>query len=159
MLCVDVADMTAFGEGRNSDHGNARAGAEEIDWLDEAGVVVAAAFVHRDEDGGLGPLLGIGLRELDDVFSEGFEEAPFRGSRVAVKRAVWLDIGDRRERAVNEIGEEVGYVAHVIGNHAGIVGLILEGIADIAIEAVNGAPVSRVIEAVAIIFPGNIVGG
>src|SRR5258705_8929598 len=31
MLCVDVADMTAPREGRNSDHRNARPGAEEID--------------------------------------------------------------------------------------------------------------------------------
>src|SRR2546421_10762566 len=56
MLSVDVADMTAPREGRNGDHRNARPGAEEIDGLDKAGVVVAAALVYSDEDGGLGPL-------------------------------------------------------------------------------------------------------
>ncbi len=96
MLGVDVADMPSPREGRNSDHRNARPGAEEIDRLDKAGVVVAAALVYRDEDGGLGPLRWVALRELDDVSGEGFEEAPLGGSRVAVKRAVWLDLGDRR---------------------------------------------------------------
>src|SRR6266481_1993436 len=76
VLGVDVADMTALGEGRNGDDGNARACAEEIDWLDKAGVVVAAALVHGDEDGGLRPLVRVALRELDDVSGEGFQQAP-----------------------------------------------------------------------------------
>ena len=96
MLGVDVADMTAPREGRNSNHRNARPSAEEIDRLDKAGVVVAAALVYSDEDGGLGPLPWVALRELDDVFSEGLKEPPLGRSRVAVQRAVRLNVGDRR---------------------------------------------------------------
>src|SRR5882757_4647209 len=96
MLGVDVADMTAPREGRNSDHRNARPGAEEIDGLDKAGIVVAAALVYSDENGGLGPLLRVALRKLDDVSGEGFEEPPLGRSRVAVQRAIRLNVGDRR---------------------------------------------------------------
>src|SRR6266705_5323622 len=74
VLGVNVADMTAHREGRNSDHRNARPSAEEIDGLDKAGVVVAAALVYSHEDGSLGPLLRVALRELDDVSGEGFED-------------------------------------------------------------------------------------
>jgi hypothetical protein len=44
MLGIDVADMASPRERRNDDHRNAGAGAEEIDWLDKAGVVEAAAL-------------------------------------------------------------------------------------------------------------------
>src|SRR5260221_53251 len=88
MLGVNVADVTAHREGGNSDNRNARPGAEEIDGLDKAGVVVAAALVYSHEDGGLGPLLRIALREFDDVSGEGFEEPPLGRSRVAVQRAI-----------------------------------------------------------------------
>ena len=54
VLVIDVADVAAGGEGRNGDHRNARAGPEEIDRLNEARIVEAAALVHRDENGGLG---------------------------------------------------------------------------------------------------------
>jgi hypothetical protein len=94
MLAIDVADMAAGGEGRNGDHGNARAGAEEVHRLDEARVIEAAALVHGDEDGRLLPLLGVALRELDDVLREGLEEPPLRGSGVAVHDAVRLHVGD-----------------------------------------------------------------
>src|SRR5271169_4734924 len=67
MLTIDMANMAASREARNGDHWNARACAEEIYWLDKARVVEAAALVHRDEDRGLGPLLGVALRKFDDV--------------------------------------------------------------------------------------------
>src|SRR6266705_1286568 len=71
------------------------------------GQIVAAAVAERciehpvpfnelDEDGGLGPLPWVALRELDDVFSEGLKEPPLGRSRVAVQRAVRLNVGDRR---------------------------------------------------------------
>jgi hypothetical protein len=63
MLVIDVADMATGREGRNGDHRNARARAEEIDRLDEARVIKAAALVHGDEDRGLGPLLLVALRK------------------------------------------------------------------------------------------------
>ena len=45
VLIVSMADAPAGGERRDGDHGDARAGAEEVDRLDEAGVVIAAALV------------------------------------------------------------------------------------------------------------------
>src|SRR5579862_3935700 len=78
MLVIDVADVTAGREGRHGDHRDARARAEEIDRLDEARIIVAAAFVDRDEDRGLSPELFVGLHLIDDVLREGLEEIPFR---------------------------------------------------------------------------------
>src|SRR5215469_18617733 len=44
---VCVADVAALGEGRNHDHRDARPIAEEVERLDVAGVIEAAALVHR----------------------------------------------------------------------------------------------------------------
>ena len=50
MIGIRVIDEATFRVGRDDDHRNARAVAEEADWLHIARVVVSAAFVHRDED-------------------------------------------------------------------------------------------------------------
>lgn len=78
MLAVDVGDVTAPRERRNRDHRNPRPGAEEIDGLDEAGIVVAAALVHGDEDRRAFPLLPVALGELDDVLGEFLEQIELR---------------------------------------------------------------------------------
>jgi len=70
MLTIDMANTAATREGRNGDHWNARACAEEIYWLDKARVVEAAALVHSDENRGLGPLLGVALREFDEFLAK-----------------------------------------------------------------------------------------
>src|SRR5258705_12725045 len=51
---VGVADVAAGGEGRNRDQRNARAITEEVQRLDIAGVIEAAALVHGDEQNGGG---------------------------------------------------------------------------------------------------------
>src|SRR5258708_16025757 len=112
MLTIDVADMAACGEGRNGDHRNAGAGPEEIDWLYKAGVVEAAALVNSDEDGGGGPLLGITLREFDDVLGEGFKEPPLRGSGVAIHDALGLQIGPAPDTPIHEIRQTTSYPSH-----------------------------------------------
>jgi hypothetical protein len=56
MLVIDVADMATSRERRYGDHGNAWACPEEINRLDEAGVIVTAALVHGDKDGSFRPL-------------------------------------------------------------------------------------------------------
>src|SRR5258708_37120576 len=155
MLTIDVADMAACGEGRNGDHRNAGAGPEEIDWLYKAGVVEAAALVNSDEDGGGGPLLGITLREFDDVLGEGFKEPPLRGSGGAIHDAIGLEIGDGRESAVHEIRTEIGNVSHMIPNHPRIARLILEWSTDIAIEAVHRSARYAFVDGDAIISAGN----
>ena len=76
MLVVDMANMAASREGRYGDHGNARACPEEINRLDEAGVIVAAALVYSDEDRGFTPLFRVALREFNNVLSKGLKQAP-----------------------------------------------------------------------------------
>ena len=50
MLVIDVADLTALREWRHGDHRDAGTGAEEVDRLDEARVVISATFVDGNED-------------------------------------------------------------------------------------------------------------
>src|SRR5262249_33170095 len=83
VLIVDVADVTAARERRNRYHRDARAGAEEIDRLDEAGVVVAATLVDGDEDRGILPYLRVRLDQVDDVAREGLKDVEFRRGWVA----------------------------------------------------------------------------
>ena len=157
VLIVDVADVAAARERRDRDHRDARAGAEEVDRLDEAGVVVAATLVDGDEDRGILPHLRVRLGQVDDVAREGLEEVELRRGRVAVDGAIRLDVGHRRQRAVLEIDEQIGHVAHVIGPHRRIVGLILERIADVAV-AVDRVARDRQIVAAAIILPRDVLG-
>src|SRR5216684_8345345 len=84
MLGVAVLDVAAAREKRDGDHRDTRARAEEVDRLDEARIIVAAAFVHGDENRRLRPLLLVALGERDDVRGEGLEKAELRGVGVAV---------------------------------------------------------------------------
>src|ERR1700739_3512581 len=84
---VAVADVSANGEGRNSDQRDARAIAEEVQRLYVAGVIEAAALVHGDEQNGGGKELRIGGEMVDDFLGHGFEEVELRGGRGAVERA------------------------------------------------------------------------
>src|SRR5258708_35165554 len=93
MLVIDVADMATCREGRNGDHRNAWTCPEEVNRLDEARVIVAAALVHGDKNRGFGPLFPVASREFNDVLSEGLEQTPFRGSGMAVHQTVRLHIG------------------------------------------------------------------
>ena len=49
MVSVVVADLAAQRVGRDGDHRDARAVAEEVDRLAEAGVEITAAFVEGDD--------------------------------------------------------------------------------------------------------------
>ena len=60
MVAVLVRDVAAGGVRRHDDQRDARAVAEEVERLHVARVVVAAAFVEGDEDGGVLPQVGIG---------------------------------------------------------------------------------------------------
>ena len=50
MVVVGVVDIAFLRERRHGDERNARAVAEEVEQLDVAGVVEAAAFIGGDED-------------------------------------------------------------------------------------------------------------
>jgi hypothetical protein len=53
-------------------------GTEEVERLDEAGVVESPAFVDGDEDRRLRPLLLIALSEVDDVMRKCLEQIELR---------------------------------------------------------------------------------
>ncbi len=69
--------MACFSEARDDDHRDASAIAEEIYWLNVTGVVVASAFVERDENSGVLPEGGIGLYSVDDLLDEAFVQVEF----------------------------------------------------------------------------------
>jgi hypothetical protein len=76
MFCVGVRDVAARRERRDSDHRDTRTGSEEINRLDEAGVVKSAPFVGGDEDRRLCPQSLIALSEGDDVLCKCLEKSP-----------------------------------------------------------------------------------
>jgi hypothetical protein len=86
-------------ERRDGDHRDWRTGVEEVDRLDETGVVKSAALVNGDEDRRLLPLLLVTLGEKDDVFGKRLEQIELRTRGMAVHRAIGLDVGDGRQRA------------------------------------------------------------
>src|SRR4029077_19117683 len=92
MLAINMGDVTAPRERRDRDHGNTWTRAEEVDRLNEAGIIITATFVHGDEDCRAFPLLLVALCELDDVLGEGFEQIELRRRGVTVQGAVRLDV-------------------------------------------------------------------
>src|SRR6202022_1496828 len=72
VIVVGVIDVALLGERRNRNERNAGAVAEEVDRLDIAGIVVAAAFVGGDEDRRRRPEFRIALHPIDQDFEEFF---------------------------------------------------------------------------------------
>ena len=93
--------------GRDHDHRNAGAVTEEVQRLNVAGVIVAAAFVEGDEDRRGLPQSRIGLHSVDDLLHEAFEQIQLRGSRVAIDESARLHIRDGRQVAAGDIGVQV----------------------------------------------------
>ncbi len=91
MVRVVVKDAATRGVRRDDNERDAGAVAEEVDRLHVAGVVVAAAFVEGDEDGGVLPQSRVGLDFIDDLLGEAFEQVELRGGRVSVDEAARLD--------------------------------------------------------------------
>src|SRR5882672_5933861 len=108
-----MADVAAAGEGRDDDQRNAGAIAEEVKWLDVAGVVVAAAFVEGDDERGFREESGIGLEVVEGLLDHAFKEIEFRGCGMAVDQSVGLNERDGGQRAIVNGGEEVGGVLDV----------------------------------------------
>ncbi len=76
---------------------------------------------------------------------------------MAVHRPVRFHVGHRRQRAVLKIGEEVGHVAHVIGDHVGIGRFVFERVADVAVAAAQRVARAVGIEAAAVVLPRDVV--
>jgi len=76
---VAVADVSANGEGRNSDQRDARAIAEEVQRLYVAGVIEAAALVHGHDQGRVLEQLGLVLQVLVNARQHGLEQIQLGG--------------------------------------------------------------------------------
>ena len=163
VIAVLMRDVTALGVLRDDDQGNACTIAEEVDRLDVARVIVSAALVEGDEDGSVVPKRRVGLDLVDDLLDEAFKEIEFGGRRVTVVHAAGLDDGDRGQVTGIDIFVEFGGVRDVrltgrLGTHE--LGLILEGVADVAIliEAVRLGRIGNVqIPVFAEVLEGDVV--
>ena len=93
MIGVSVNDATALRPRRDDDEGNARTVAEIVERLDEARVVISAAFIKGYENRGFGGELRVGLHRTDELGYEGFEQIELRGLGVAIRERVGLDVG------------------------------------------------------------------
>src|SRR5260370_14880054 len=90
---VAMADVASAGEGRNDNQGNARPVAKEVQGLNVAGVIVAAAFVEGDDQRGLSEKIGPGSQVIHRFLDHAFEEVEFGGRRMTINQAVRLDEG------------------------------------------------------------------
>src|SRR4029077_13617044 len=97
---IGVVDMPTLAEGRDDDQWNTRAVAEEIERLNVARVVIAAAFVEGDDQSSALEQFGVGLEVVNDFIDHTLEQIELRRSRVTVEQSIRLDEGDGRERAV-----------------------------------------------------------
>ena len=70
VVAIGMLDVAALGERRNGNERDAQTITEEVQHLNETAVVIAAAFIHGDENGGRGPLVRVALRQVNDVFCE-----------------------------------------------------------------------------------------
>src|SRR6202162_4844776 len=139
MICVSMRDVACRGEGRNHQSWNSGAVAEVIEGLDISGVVVAAAFVEGNDDGGAGPQCFVGLYFVDDLLHEALEQIEFGRRWVSIKPAVGLHKGNGRQRAVLDRLIEFGGVAQV--RATGRAGHdrrgVLKRVADVAVGVVR----------------------
>ena len=113
VIAVLMRDVTALGVLRDDDQRNAGAIAEEVDRLDVTRVIVSAALVEGDEDGGVVPECRVGLDLVDDLLDEAFKEVEFGGCRVTVIEAAGLDDGDRGQVAGVDVFVELSRVGDV----------------------------------------------
>src|SRR6516225_11288005 len=78
----------------NGDHRNARPVTEKVDWLEEARVPIAATLVESNKESGVLKEVRMRLKPVDDAINHCFEKIEFRARRVAVIKAVRLQIRD-----------------------------------------------------------------
>src|ERR1700736_5971692 len=91
VIGVSVVDVATLPEGGDDDERNARAVAEEVERLDVAGVIVAAAFVEGDDKRGAFEKFLVALQVIHDLIDHALEQIELRGGRVPVEQAVGLD--------------------------------------------------------------------
>src|ERR1700692_2483287 len=95
-----MGDVAAFAKWRHDDHRDASAVAEEVKRLNISGVVISAALVEGDENGGFRPQSAVGLHAFDNLFDEALKQVELRRVRMAVRPSARLDVGDRGQSSV-----------------------------------------------------------
>src|SRR5260370_6306622 len=103
---VAMADVASAGEGRNDNQRNARPVAKEVQGLNVAGVIVAAAFVEGDDQRGFSEKIGPGSQVVEGLLDHAFEEVEFGGRRMTINQAVRLDEGHGGRRFWLDGGQE-----------------------------------------------------
>src|SRR5580698_1146990 len=139
MVSIAVVDHSTGGVRRNDEQWNTRAIPEEIDGLNVARVVVAAAFIEGNEDRSARPQ-GRSLHLIDDPRHKSFEQVELRRSRVAIQESIRLHDRNRRQIAESDVLIQAGGVLNVgfalsrIGHD---VSRVLKRVTDIAIAVVG----------------------
>src|SRR5215471_15011509 len=95
MVVRGMIDETGLGEARDREERDPRAVAEEIQDLDVAGIVIAAAFVRRYQDRCVIPDVGMRLNLRDEVLDEGLVARRIGIGGMARFRIGRRDEGDR----------------------------------------------------------------
>src|SRR5579872_288364 len=158
VIGVRVHDTDVTREARDHDHGDAGAVAEEVDRLDIARVIVAAALVRGNHDRRILPQRRIRLDPIDDLLDEAFEELPFRGSRMPVEEPVGLHDGDGRQRAALDVAVEIADALEV-GAQGGVghdLRRVEERIADVAVGRLL-ARLRAAIPSLAVVVPRDAI--
>ena len=106
MIVVGVIDVARLRVPGHRNQRNARAVAEEVERLDVARVVVAAALIGGDEDRGRRPQLFVRPYLADQVLDEHLVERRGRVGRMAGELLERAHEGDRRQRSAFNVGEE-----------------------------------------------------
>src|SRR5262245_26853109 len=106
MIVVGVINKAFFEIGRHCDERNARTVAEEVELLDIAGIIIAAAFIEGDEDRRRLPKSRIRLHASDDGLHELLVKVQLRIRRVPGQSFRRTQKGYRWERVVLNIVEE-----------------------------------------------------
>src|SRR4030088_1052995 len=85
VVSIGVRDMPGLGVLRNHERGYPGAVTKVVERLNVAGVVVTAALVEGDDDGGTLPQVFVGLDAVHDFLYEALKQIELRRSRVPVQ--------------------------------------------------------------------------
>src|SRR5258708_12829650 len=100
MVGIIVRDLSADAVWGHHNHRDPRAIAKEIERLNVPGIVVAAAFINRDEDGCAGPQFRIAFYRVDNLLRKALEKIELGRSRMSVHPSTRLHVGDASQSPI-----------------------------------------------------------